>query len=758
MIFQTFIKILLIICFLLSFTNNSVAAIDTGCDQVLKETEFKSETDLLHIAETYQRSGQYKKSIQALCLALQKTSEQKYATLLGSLGHTYFMLGDLEQATILLEQSTVAQSQQVAAIALNNLGNICSIYEKADLEDGLYKTFNNFQRACITNGHSNASKYYRQSAELAIKIDDNFLAIKALLNLVQITKNNAPNDFYTQTLFQLSKQIQNLEPTPEKIQALLRLGRVIILTSYPNLRDKTYDVLQMAQNLAQEANDMASVSQALGYIGQLYQQEKRYQEALNLTRQAIFSAQEIPELLYYWQWQLAKIFHVQGEYAKSALAYAQATDILWSIRYDLSKIYRIFHSSFREQVIALFDEFTELLLTQASNFSSTEKATICHLNEQGCLKTIQDILEKLKAAELMDYFQNECIIENQMSLTEIELGEKTAVLYPIMLEDRLELLLHKADGITLTSVITINRQKLETEADNFRKKLNFEEHLGDNFKQHSQNLYNWLIQPLANHLQNIETLVFVLDGKLRSIPIAALYDGKDYLINQYSLAIVPGLTLRMTSELRTAEQSILLAGLDLAETVKINDYTLSALNTTHEIKSIKKHFSKTTKLLLNDKFSKIGLQNKMIESSYSIVHISSHAVFESDIKNSFILMSKNCPLYLEQFGDVLSHNLIHDNPLGLITLSACETARGDDRAALGLGGIAFRTGAQNVVATLWKVDSNFTAKFMPIFYENISKGLPKSKSLQEAQLNMLNGKYYQHPYFWSAFILIGNWL
>jgi CHAT domain-containing protein len=586
-----------------------------------------------------------------------------------------------------------------------------------------------------------------------------------------LQENDSHKDFHIikQALFNLLEQTQDLELSPEKIQALLRLGRLIILSNqhfstaeYNTLQGKAYELLKRAWHLAQQTNNRAGISQALGYKGQLYQHEKRYQEALNLTRQAVFFAQELPELLYYWQWQMASIFQEQGEHAKSALAYKQAIDTLWSIRYDLSKIYRTFRSSFREQVSALFYEFTELLLTYASRFSREEKKALCRLQEQpaDCLKKLQDTLEKLKSAELLDYFQNECVIKNQISLTEIGLEKETAVLYPIMLKDRLELLLHKAGGMTLISVTETNRQKLEDEIYHLRHELNHGEHLYHKFKKHAQNLYDWLIHPLkeSNHLQDIETLVLVPDGQLRTMPIAALHDGKDYLIEHYALAVVPGLTLRVTSEQEPTNQSILLlTGLDLEEPVNIRGYTLDVLNTADEVEGIKKHISKSVELL-NQDFTETNLKEKLIETGYSMVHISSHAVFEADINNSFILMSQVCPLELEPFQDLLTLNRIHDTPLNLITLSACETALGDDRAALGLGGVALRAGAQSAVATLWKVKPDFTTRFMPIFYENISKGLSKAKALQETQKAMIKSDYYQHPYFWYSFTLIGNGL
>jgi CHAT domain-containing protein len=101
-------------------------------------------------------------------------------------------------------------------------------------------------------------------------------------------------------------------------------------------------------------------------------------------------------------------------------------------------------------------------------------------------------------------------------------------------------------------------------------------------------------------------------------------------------------------------------------------------------------------------------------------------------------------------------------PVELLTLSACETASGDEnsaRAALGLAGVAVRAGARSALATLWLADDAATTRLMPAFYRFLSSAAAPSKAqaLREAQLQLLSTLRYQHPRFWAPFVIIGNW-
>lgn len=627
---------------------------------------------------------------------------------------------------------------------------------------------------------------------------DNLLAAKAILNrlcsAIKPSPQHLPNGCHTVEtcrdfncinthLLDLRQRVKTVKPIPKQINLLLQLGRFIRLTSVhfqvanqPERRYQAYQVLKQALNLAQQHTYLQGKSQALGYLAQLYKDEKRYDEALTLTRQAAFFAQQhdaneddAPELLYRWQWQVGQILEKQGKKSEALLAYHQAVETLWSIRLALSRIYRAYHSSFREQVGPLFFDFIALLLEQAS-LPLTERRKVCHFqahpakaSQYPCLKAAQNTLEKLKAAELFDYYQKECLIKAQIELSAIELEKQTAVLYPILFEDKLELLLHHQDKIIRRTVYNTNRNKLGEQVAQFRKFIEQETFWLNHFLEPAQTLYRWLISPIQDELaiMKIDTLIFVPDGILRTMPLAALHDGENYLINHYKIAVVPGLTLTTTvSQKKPNHNQMLLAGLDLTEKQSVRGYALQPLNSTAEINEIKQRiqgrYQSTT--LLNEQFTQSGLKDQLTQKTAAL-HISSHAVFDAEVKNTFIL-TKEGPLPLEQFGDIFNRRT--ESPLNLITLSACQTALGDDRAALGLGGIAFRAGVQSAIATLWQVESSFMKDFMPLFYQKISHGSTKAQALQETQQQMMTNpqfrRYkYDHPYFWASVILIGDW-
>lgn len=97
-------------------------------------------------------------------------------------------------------------------------------------------------------------------------------------------------------------------------------------------------------------------------------------------------------------------------------------------------------------------------------------------------------------------------------------------------------------------------------------------------------------------------------------------------------------------------------------------------------------------------------------------------------------------------------------PIEILILSACQTAAGDKRAALGLAGVAVRSGARSTIATLWSVQDNSTAELITHFYAALKQpGITRAEALRQAQLSLLRSLDYQHPYYWAPFVLVGNW-
>jgi len=684
---------------------------------------------LIQQAEQYQRLEDYATSIEILHNALTKISNPtEQAITLGSLGQACFMLGKTESAITLLEASINTFPK---ATTLNNLGNV-------------YATYSENKKI------AKALVYYKQSADLATKTGNRLLAIKAQLNFVQTAlKDTSQLPIVKTVLLELLKQIHTIKQ--DQIKVRLRLGRLmrqtyLIQPAYVEFKLKAFTILTEARQLAHEKQDTWAESQALGYLGQLYFDAGRYQEALQAIHNAILLADDdkfshnAEILTYYWQWQIGKILKQQGKNSEALAAYRQAVNELWSpsLRYDLAKIYRIYGSSFRQQVDNLFLEFIDLLLKHADSLAEKDE-------QQIYFKKALDTLENLKAAELFDYFQAECMLDDQLDITILNEGE--AVLYPIIFADRIEILLYKSNEIIHVSSY-IKKSELDKEITTF---LDLISHLDpiNKINEQAKILYDLLISPIQNKLNDIETLIFVPDGKLRTIPIAVLYDGNQYLIEKYAIATLPGLTLRLPKNTNNIEPKILLAGYSKAFG------NFEALpKAKEELNSIEKLFKQSEKLLDSD-FDKEKFKNKLTLNSH--IHIASHAKFGGKIENTSILFAEGT-VSLNEFNNILLLNRTHDSATQLITLSACETAQGDERAALGLGGIAYYAGINSAVASLWNAKSNFTSQFMPIFYKKLLQYPSKAEALQQAQMEMWKKKpVYKEPIYWAAFILIGNW-
>ena len=100
-----------------------------------------------------------------------------------------------------------------------------------------------------------------------------------------------------------------------------------------------------------------------------------------------------------------------------------------------------------------------------------------------------------------------------------------------------------------------------------------------------------------------------------------------------------------------------------------------------------------------------------------------------------------------------------EEPLELLLLSACETAAGDDRAALGLAGVAIRAGARSAIGSLWSIADASTSQLVVEFYQQWQDPtVSKAVALQRAQTMLLASREYAHPFYWSPFLLISNWL
>jgi CHAT domain-containing protein len=133
-------------------------------------------------------------------------------------------------------------------------------------------------------------------------------------------------------------------------------------------------------------------------------------------------------------------------------------------------------------------------------------------------------------------------------------------------------------------------------------------------------------------------------------------------------------------------------------------------------------------------------------------------VFTGDPSTSFVL-THDGRLTMNRLGELLSRTRLRDDPIELLVLSACDTAVSDERAGLGLAGVAVSSGARSAVGSLWPIADEATYRLLVDFYTELHQpGVSRAQALQRAQRKLIAGGELSHPYFWSAFLLVSNWL
>lgn len=684
---------------------------------------------LIREAEGLRALGFYRKSADALhaALALSQGSQQTEALVQSALGNVLQLMGMLAEARDALDRSIVlaqaAKRDDIHAAALNNLGNL-------DLVEQRYA-------AALVD--------YEVSARLAHDANNGVLQAQALINGARAAEQSGNTERLSALLGEALAVMRTLNDSRDKTDGLIAIGQLYGLSGSAADAAKSYAAYVQALAISEKSADLRTQSYALGYLGQLYEKERRYADALELTNRANFIAEQLnaPEILYRWYWQKGRLLKAQNKPEEAIAAYRQAVANLQSIRNDFSQSYASGQSSFRKVFSPLYFELADLLLQRASSASENEVES--YLNEA------RDTVELSKTAELQDYFQDSCVTSMQSRIVQgHQFGEHTAIVYPVLLQDRMELLVTLPRGIKQFRV-PISSQAITEEIRVFRTKL--EKRTTREYIPHAQKLYTWIIKPFEAELaaQQVDTLVFVPDGPLRTIPMSALHDGSKYLIESYALATTPGLTLTDPHSFQNSNVSVLLNGL----TEPVQGFS-SLPNVNAELTAIGKIYQGT--LLKDNDYVLSRLKEKLTEKSYTVVHIASHGQFQGDSSKTFLLTHDD-KLTLNQLEKLIAPSRYRDQPLELLTLSACQTAAGDDRAALGLAGIAIKAGARSALASLWFVNDSSSSVLISKFYEYLKQpGSTKAKALQQAQIDLIKDNRFKHPGYWAPFLLIGNWL
>ncbi len=675
----------------------------------------------------------------ARALAEELEDDRQRAILSSRLGEAYLTANRIKPAadalTQGLELARSAGHRDVEAATLNNLGNLYATSTDVD-----------------------AVSYYQEAARLAETIGDQALAARAQLNAARLMLTRGRPGEAERLAAAAFADLDRLPLGVPKARQYNWAGNLLHDVSLglglgrrPTVEALAEQAFTRAAALARELGDRRILGNALGYLGQIAEDAGRFEDAVVLTRQALFQsvAANAPDRAYLWHARLARLHLRNGDTERAIAAYRDSVDTLETIRRDFPVIDpRTGQSVLRARLGPIYQGLADLYLRRASATADPERA-------ERSRRDARRVIERFKSAELEEFFQDDCAATIAGASRPIDqLAEDAVVLYPIVLPDRLELLVSHGGRI---EQVTLDRPSAPLTGAARRLRAGLASYQIAAVPAESRVLHDWLIAPIEPILARAgaTTLVFVPDGALRAVPIGVAHDGRQFLVERLALATAPGVNLVSTDDRgrdrpALAGEEVLVAG--LAEGVQ----GFPALpGVAGEVESLRDLIGGT--VLFDRNFTTQSLQRQVRRGRYRVVHLASHGVFAGDGRNSFIL-THDGRLDMDQLEALLKFGRPAGDPIDLLTLSACETAAGDDRAALGLAGVAVKSGARSVLASLWQISDEATAAVIAEFYRYLGEpGTTKALALRRAQLALIRGPSYGHPSYWSPFLLIGDW-
>ncbi len=500
------------------------------------------------------------------------------------------------------------------------------------------------------------------------------------------------------------------------------------------------DLAQLMSSTVQSARqlqDAPAEAYALNQWGQLYDRTHQWTEAKAVIEKALTIARNLraDDIIAQSTWALGQLDRQQGNRDSAIAHYTEAVKALQAIRGDLIATNPDVQFSFRASVEPVYRQLVDLLLANHPN--------------QAELVQARGLIEALQVAELDNFFREACLDKTR----QIDQVDPTAtVIYPIILPDRLAIIL-STTGQPLQYYATAKPQ------------ADIEQTLRDLFsalspaansqvrQRLSAQVYDWLIRPaeMDHALKNTKTLVFVLDGQLRNIPMSALYDGNQYLIEKYAVTLSPGLQLMAAASLNADKMGVIVGGISQSH---------AGFAALPEVESEVKKIAQAGSIakLLNQDFTSGAIADHVKNSRANVLHLATHGQFSSRLEDTFLL-TWDGRVNIKELSELLkSREGSSSRAIDLLVLSACDTATGDDRAVLGLAGLAIKSGARSTLATLWPVKDKAAAQLMTRFYQQLRQpGSTKAQALRQAQIDLIQNTDFKEPFFWSSFVLVGNW-
>lgn len=727
-----------------------------------------SDVDILQKqGEELQKKGELKSALDVFQKMLEITSNRQdfigQANALNYLGGVYNDLGQYAKALKVYNRALeIVQSgkpQSGEAAILNNIGEV-------------YRNLVQFDKALAV---------YQKALDIQRNSKDR-TAISLTLNNIGIIYRNKKE--YTDSLRYYQESLKLSEELNDTLGQAILWNNIGFVYNQLGLSAKAFDSYKKALILYQSVNDPRNESVVLGNIGLVYynlgESESAlgyYQQALLISRKTGDRAGEAKISQY-----IGAALNERKQYALAIAFSKQSVNIYEEIRKDLNSLSRQEQKGYANSVAPTYRRLADLLLKQERIIEALQVVDLLKVQElEDYLKNIKGnersyqgvrLLEPEKAminkalSSQIDQFPdlNQQLANQIQQLPKSEIDKApeylqkipqgTALLYPLILDDRLEVVLFASNTPAIHRTVPVTKVELARLVNDFKKELQIPK--SSVYKKSSQKLYDFLIKPIEDDLRNnkTQTILYAPDDFLRYIPISTLYDGKKFLIESYTINNLITYILSDFTPKPKIKNSVLSGAFGGKDGQKL--FGQDALPATlTEVSAIAKLIQNSQSL------TESGFTRQAIESqlpNYNILHLATHAEFNSGVPDSsFIIFGNGDTIRLGEIPDLKMTNV------DLIVLSACQTAvvgkLGTGVEILGFGYQVQKAGAKSAIASLWKVDDTGTQSLMQTFYGYLKQSdRTKANALRQAQIDLIGNKNFSHPYYWSPFILIGNGL
>lgn len=794
----------------------------------------------------YERLGQSDSALtayqQALTIAKSIGDRRTQGDILDNLGGAHDRHGDYAQALTAYQRAlTIHQDIGNRASAGNTLNNIGGVYERLGRDrQALYF----LQRALAIHreiGHRagegqalnstgivyerleqfpQALASYRQALAIARDIGDRAGEANAL---EQIGGLYTTRELYSKALTSYRQALAIAQDIGDRAGVGRTLNSIGVTYIRSGQLDRALPFLQRALTLLWQVGDRGAESITLSNIGVLLEHQKQPELAIVFYKQSVDIREAIRRNLRSLSpvnqasyantvaetyRHLAALLLGQGRVLEAQqvlelLKVQELDDYLRDVRGTGQQL-AILHpeqqilaqyNALQQSAIHLGQELTQLREISVANRTQEQQQRIALLVQlqEDLNRQFNDFLDSPEVLDSVDQLsrtaqrQNVDLADFDALRDDLRQLGNAVLLYPLILEDRLELIITTPDSPPLRRTVNVQQAELNRAILQFRQAL---QNPNADARPPARQLYTWLIQPLETDLDqaDAQTIIYAPDGQLRYIPLAALYDGHQWLVQRYR---INNITAKSLTELDTQPQAQprVLAGA-FADRGVTYPVTLGQERVAfrglpfagREVKNLATTLPQTT-TLLDQNFSLAALKPQLNE--HSIVHLATHAAFvPGQPEDSFILLGNGDRPTLRDIGNWSLQNV------DLVVLSACETGIGGQLGSgeeiLGLGYQFQNRGARAVIASLWQVSDGGTQALMDAFYATLQKGnSSKAEALQQAQVALIRGADQvlgyerglvglrprvrdsaspevthplSHPYYWAPFILIGNGL